>query len=118
MTPHTEQVAMQMAYLMAGVESVLVQHRIKTRLLGNEEAHPCCEGGGHIGFVSEVVPLADMVATEIAKRDGQDFPGVFEYEVTEGIGKWYAENYEATTEQMLEYVASSVEEWFKNAGAR
>jgi hypothetical protein len=48
--------------------------------------------GGHIGMVTDLVPYADQVAEYLLEHAGQDFPGVFEYEVTEDLGAWLANN--------------------------
>ena len=48
-------------------------------------------------MVNDLLPYAELVAAYIAIRVGkQDFPGVFEYEVTEELGEWLANAAEAS----------------------
>lgn len=88
----TDKTAIQLVYLVAGVDSVRHAHRVKVHLTGSED-HPISAGGGHIGMVSDLVPFAQLVAYYI-KANTQNFPGVFEYEATESLGVWLAKNWD------------------------
>lgn len=89
--------AIQLVYLVAGAETVMNLHRVTERLTGRNDDHPLTCGGGHTGMVSYLLPYAELVATYIEERVGQqNFPGVFEYEVTEELGEWIAKTAETT----------------------
>lgn len=86
-----DDVATQLVYLVAGVETEASKYRVTQRLLGNDdEAHPIMSSGGHTGMVADLLPYAKLVSAHIAFMQSQDFPGVFEYEVTESLGSWLA----------------------------
>ena len=86
-----DDVATQLVYLVAGVETEASKHRVTQRLLGNEDyAHPIMHSGGHTGMVAELIPYAKLISAHITTMQAQDFPGVFEYEVTEHMGGWLA----------------------------
>lgn len=82
--------AMQLVYLVAGAETVMDLYRVTQRLKGTDSGHPLTEGGGHIGMVDELMPFAELVDQHLESLSTQDFPGVFEYEVTEMLGAWLA----------------------------
>ena len=91
-----DDVAIQLVYLVAGVEGKTRLHRVTERLKGTNEDHPITEEGGHTGMVSDLIPYAKQVSAYLAaEAEKQDFPGVFEYEVTESLGAWLAENWES-----------------------
>lgn len=48
------------------------------------------EFNGHIGMVEALAEIALRINHVIACLDPQDFPGVFDYEVSENIGDWWA----------------------------
>lgn len=88
-----DDVATQLVYLVAGIELEAAKYRVTQRLLGNEdEAHPIMSSGGHIGMVADLLPYAKMVSAHIATLE--DFPGVYEYQVTECLGVWLAKDAE------------------------
>ena len=90
-SPVSAEFAIQLVYLVAGVEPVLQTHQVKARLNPAVGDHPMTFDGGHVGMVSELMPYAQAVAGYIEKMVGvQDFPSVFEYEVTEPLGAWLA----------------------------
>ena len=86
-------VATQLVYLVTGIDTVLQTHRVRVRLTGEDEDHPITAGSGHIGMVDDMYPYAEAVVAYIDSRMDQDFPGVFEYEVTETLGTWLANNW-------------------------
>jgi len=91
MTVINEQTAVQLVYLVAGIDEKLRIHRVTQRLTDCKD-HTLVAGGGHIGMVTDLLPWAAKVAKHLAaKADMQDFPGVFEYEVTEELGSWAAD---------------------------
>lgn len=60
------------------------------------------EGMGFIELCSTLSILAQFINDELAKRDPQDFPGVFDYEVSTNIGMWlggYMRAYKRLPEQ-------------------
>lgn len=88
-----EETAVQLAYLLAGVEPVLQTYAVAQCLAGGDD-HPILRDGGHIGMVTELLPFAKIVAQYVEDAVGkQDFPGVFEYEVTEELGTWLANSH-------------------------
>ncbi len=52
--------------------------------------------GGHIGLAAELAPYAEKIELFLMKHTNQDtdWPGVFHYEVTEELGKWFVEHLE------------------------
>ncbi len=50
---------------------------------------------GYIGLASDLIRYAEIVATFLWKHTDQDtnYPGVFEYEVTEPLGAWLVANW-------------------------
>lgn len=90
-----DDVATQLVYLVAGIEFEASKHRVTQRLLGNKAyAHPIMASGGHTGMVADLLPYAKLVSEHITSMQAQDFPGVFEYEVTESLGMWLAKTAE------------------------
>lgn len=88
--------ALHLVYLVSGVEQVTVLHRVTCRLKGADVDHPITAGGGHIGMVEELLPYAQQIADYIAGvPEDQEWPGVFEYQVTESLGAWLAANWES-----------------------
>jgi hypothetical protein len=87
--------AIQLVYLVAGAEPRIDIQHITNRLMGSESDHPLRAGGGHIGMVEDLISYAKQVSAYLRIRpDDQEFPGVFEYEVTESLGAWLADNWE------------------------
>jgi hypothetical protein len=87
--------AIQLVYLVAGAEPRIDIQHITNRLMGSESDHPLRVGGGHIGMVEDLISYAKQVSAYLRTRpDDQEFPGVFEYEVTESLGAWLADNWE------------------------
>ncbi|NQW81314.1 MAG: hypothetical protein HQ445_09090 [Polaromonas sp.] len=83
--------AIQLVYLVEGIEPVLAAHQVATRLNPATPGHLMTADGGHLGMVSDLADYAVDVADYINKMVGvQDFPGVFEYEVTSELGTWMA----------------------------
>ena len=90
-----DDVAIQLTYLVAGTEDKVTLHHVTDRLTGTERDHPLRVGGGHIGMVEDLIPYAKQVSAYLSARpNDQSFPGVFEYEVTESLGAWLADNWE------------------------
>jgi hypothetical protein len=82
-------------YLVAGAEPRIDIHHITNRLISTDSDHPLRADGGHIGMVEDLISYAKQVSAYLrTKPDGQEFPGVFEYEVTESLGSWLADNWE------------------------
>lgn len=98
----TDDAAVHLVYLVAGIEHKLALHRTTNRLLDEDFQHPLLGAGGHIGMVVDLAPKAKLIADYIVEHDSlhsDDYPGVFEYEVTELLGQWYADNPKATDEE-------------------
>jgi len=92
-----DELAVQLAYLVAGIEQGLKKHKITNLMLGSDAPHPLVANGGHIGMVMNQVFKAELITRHLVNRHhDSDFPGVFEYEVTEPLGVWIAENPEAS----------------------
>jgi hypothetical protein len=54
------------------------------------------EREGHIGVATTLAEMAavvsDYLASKAARKLGDDYPGVFEYEVLEPMGAWFADH--------------------------
>lgn len=50
------------------------------------------ERGGHIGIMSDLLLLAAESENRLKFLGVTDYPGVYDYEVSEPFGKWFAEN--------------------------
>lgn len=94
--------AFQMAYLTAGAEHALNIGRITHRLKGDPDGHPAL-GGGHMDLVDNLVDCAEVVTKYLDGLPvGTDYPGVFEYEVTEEMGKWFVDQHTLTDTPTLD----------------
>lgn len=69
---------------------------------------------GEIGSISDVAAHAPLIAEAVgdAERLGFDFPGVFDYEVTERMGAWLRVNPEASTGQFCASLVAEMEKFF------
>ena len=85
-----DDVATQLVYLVAGVERETTKYQVTQRLLGTDHDHPILASGGHTGMVAELLPYAKLISMHISTLQEQDFPGVYEYQVTECMGIWLA----------------------------
>lgn len=97
--------AVQLVYLVAGAERQMYIYGIAARLKGTNPQHPLTDAGGHIGMVTALQKHAERVAThlDIHLRDPDaEFPGVFEYEVTEELGAWLADNPNASLDEFTD----------------
>ena len=90
-----DELAVQLVYLVAGIEQGLKKHKITNLMLGSDAPHPLVADSGHIGMVMNQVFKAELITRHLIDHD-LDHPGVFEYEVTEPLGVWIAENPEAS----------------------
>lgn len=91
----TDEAAIQLVYLVVGAQTAICLSRVTNRLVGESVYHPLTHRGGHIGMVEDLRPFANAVAAYIEEQTvRQDFPGVFEYEVTEALGEWIAKTAE------------------------
>lgn len=107
--------AIHLVYLVAGIETKLDLHRAVNRLLDFDAPHPLTRNGGHIGMVLDLVPKARLIAEYLAEQDKlhpDGHPGVFEYEVSEELGAWYADNPEATDEEFAAQLAAMTAAFF------
>lgn len=108
--------AVHLVYLVAGIERKLALHRTTDRLLGTDTSHPLTESGGHVGMVIELVPkaklIADLLAEYVELHPGFGSPGVFEYDVTEELGLWYADNPESTDDEFAAQLAAMTAAFF------
>jgi hypothetical protein len=103
MTIDHDDVAAQLVYLVIGTESKVDLHCVTERLKGTHGDHPLRAGGGHTGMVTDLLPYAKQVSAYLTSKAGeQDFPGVFEYEVTESLGAWLADNWESAGPQSFQ----------------
>lgn len=93
----TQDVAIQLVYLVDGAQQQVDAHFKANRRVANQPDHALVAAGGHIGMVSDLLPYANTVACWIKAKGAQDFPGVFEYEVTESMGHWLADAAESET---------------------
>ena len=98
-----DDVATQLVYLVAGIETQETKYRVTQRLLGNDDTHPLMASSGHIGMVCDLLPYAKAVSARLATQAAQEFPGVYEYEVTECMGIWLARAAEDTNEGLFPY---------------
>jgi len=108
-----DELAVQLVYLVAGIEQGLKKHEITNLMLGSDAPHPLVADSGHIGMVMNQVFKAELITRYIAGRyRGWQFPGVFEYEVTEPLGVWIAENPEASIADFTAQLESSSRAFF------
>jgi hypothetical protein len=109
----------QLVYLVAGIESRLRLHQVAERLTGDNDDHSLTCRGGHIAMVTDLQPFADLVGAYVeAKIANPDFnfPGVFEYEVTEELGKWYADNPDSTPDEFAAELHRQGDAFFAQGG--
>lgn len=83
--------AIQLVYLVAGAETKINIFRVTERLKSSDSEHLLSVGQGHTGLVNDMLPYAVIVADWLEAQAEQNFPGVFEYEVTEVMGEWMAD---------------------------
>jgi len=107
MTRHDD-IAIQLVYLVAGIETKLKTHRVTQRLTNGDD-HALTAGGGHIGMVWDLLLYANSVSAWLRRQEGRDFPGVFEYEVTEVLGCWIADAAEAENLSIETFNAKLIE---------
>lgn len=110
-----DDVAVQLVYLVEGIEDRFKLQRVTDRLTGIASGHPLTDGGGHIGMVLDLIPKATAVSAHFAEQaeiHAQDFPGVIEYEVTTFLGAWYADNPAATDAEFAAKLAEKTAEFF------
>lgn len=95
----TDNTAVQLVYLIHGIEPILAAHFNADQ----HTDHPITATGGHIGMVNDLLPYADIIATYQADADlkGAEYPGVFEYEVTEQLGAWLANHWVSFDDTLL-----------------
>ena len=87
----TQDVAIQLVYLVDGAQQQVDAHFRANRRVANQPDHALVAAGGHIGMVSDLLPYAVVVSNWLEAKGPQNFPGVFEYEVTESMGHWLAD---------------------------
>lgn len=100
--PEPTDFAVHLVYLVCGIERKLALHQTTNRLLGSNTPHRLVQSGGHIGMVTNLTPKARLIAARLAEHNKlhpDSYCGVFEYEVTELLGLWYADNPEATDDE-------------------
>ena len=75
------------AMLMAtGAESVLVSmSKENYKLLSDKR-------GGYIGIMGDLQEFAEASEKRLVELEVEDFPGVYDYDVSIKFGKWWAEN--------------------------
>jgi hypothetical protein len=102
MTIDHDDVAVQLVYLVAGTEWKVKLHEITGRLTDDQSDHPMRTDGGHIGMVNDLLPYARQVSEFLSSQPSdREYPGVFEYEVTESLGAWLADNWEPATHDLF-----------------
>ena len=72
----SKELAIQMVYLFMGAEPSI------------EDGCWEYQNGGHIELMQDLVDYAQLVVDDLSHRYDADFPGVYEYEVTEEFGGW------------------------------
>lgn len=104
---HSHNTAIQLVYLVDGITPVLAAHHKADQ----HTDHPIKASGGHIGMVNDLLPFAEIVATYQADADlkGAEYPGVFEYEVTEQLGGWLADHWVSFGDQLFVLFAAELE---------
>ena len=105
--------AIQLAFLMDGFNSCHQWKFAKDSYEGHAAAH-----NGYIGIVSSMEQYAEVVYEMLLKAEREDFhPGVFEYEVTEELGKWlfnHSEHFRDTFVplEFSTYACQTIQSWF------
>jgi hypothetical protein len=75
--------------------------------------------GGQIGIVADLCSYADFIEDVLEKYTViEDWPGVFQYEVSESLGAWLYEHPDEFTNDGVgsafkEHATKAIEEWFK-----
>ena len=75
--------------------------------------------GGQIGIVADLCHYADFIEGALEKYAAvEDWPGVFQYEVSESLGAWLYAHPDEFTEggvgsAFKEHATNVIEEWFK-----
>lgn len=105
--------AMQAQYLITGYDNEQRRLKYPGSVLQNE--------GGHLEVASRVSELA-LVAHEylqtppmLAHNQAGDWPGVYEYEVSEPTGRWLQQNSTCTDEEFRQELEQRTEQWFHNS---
>ena len=87
-------VARHAMYLMLGAQDALRKHAVVSRLTTND-VHTA-QMNGHLEMVSRLSDFAVIVADHYVNLSLHDIPGIFEYEVTEWLGTWAIDNFDAS----------------------
>lgn len=69
------------------------------------------EHGGYIELVEWIASFAPTVAEFLATEESEEHPGVFHYEITEGLGEWLFNHPAATVPQFREDLERRFDEW-------
>lgn len=71
--------------------------------------------GGQIGAAIQVTGFANTIARALAEIDrlGIEYPGVFDYEVTEGMGAWFRQHIDATETEFCVELVRQMEIFFE-----
>lgn len=106
--------ALQSQFLHAGADRVIQDARLKQRVLGEKETdHPATAINGYIGMAEELAARACVVAEFLGLLpNNQEFPGVFEYEVTESMSVWWANNPDTTPFEFKAELAKQAHAFF------
>lgn len=89
------------AFMAMGAESVL-----------SKRDSLCLDSrGGYLGFYADLTKLAELSEDTLVILNRGDFPGVYDYEISEPFGVWFAENRPTDAEARAELVAR-ISKWF------
>lgn len=66
---------------------------------------------GFAGLITRCDDMAEVIDHWSRKQDAVDFPGVFDYEVTEELGAWLYHHLEATPSEFLAELKRFVSIW-------
>lgn len=116
-TENAMEIGMAHVFLMEGFNEA---HRDRSDLAEELYEQHSRLHGGYVGIVDDMwlkaaVLVGALEMYEDDAGDDIDYPGVFEYEVTEGLGKWCFNNPNATIEDFTNVAISRVNEWFEDA---
>lgn len=103
-----ESVAITAMYMAMGADAYL-------KSLGHAEYESIIDfTSGHIGIMGELAALAVKSEQRLKELQPMDFPGVYDYEVSEPFGAWYAETRLSHTGDPTEELYRRIDEFFHN----
>lgn len=111
----TNAVAVQAMFLYEGALYKLDVHRTAEKLDPSIGEHDALDRG-YVGMAFDLAKHAEQIAAFLAPYEDNprmEWPGVFEYEVTEPLGRWYADNPHCTWDEFQVELERRAKEYFE-----